>query len=161
MLFKIPTQDLIILIPRCIERVGIMPNTRREIRESAFILIFEKMFRDDSVEEILELAENIDGIIINTDVIKTFTGTVEKADEFDEIITKYSEKRIVDRIPKINLAILRLALYEALYDKKVPVNVAISEAVLLARKFAQEPDVAFINGVLGTYSRSDEAPKND
>lgn len=144
-----------------IERVENMPNTRRQKRESAFILIFEKLFRSDSIEEILELAENIDEIVIDTDVIKTFTETVNKANELDEIITKYSEKRIVDRIPKINLAILRLALYEALYDEKVPINVAINEAVLLAKKYAQEPDVGFINGVLGAYSRSDEAPKND
>jgi len=150
-----------LLLKRMIERVENMPNTRRQKRESAFILIFEKLFRSDSIEEILELAENIDEIVIDTDVIKTFTETVNKANELDEIITKYSEKRIVDRIPKINLAILRLALYEALYDEKVPINVAINEAVLLAKKYAQEPDVGFINGVLGAYSRSDEAPKND
>lgn len=134
-----------------------MPATRREIRESAFILIFEKLFRDDSVEEIIELAENIDGITINSDVIKTFSQTVEKSDEFDAIITKFSEKRTVDRIPKVNLAILKLALYEAIYDEKVPLNVAINEAVLLAKKFAQEADVSFINGILGSYSRSGDA----
>lgn len=137
-----------------------MPNSRRENRESAFILIFEKLFRNDSVDEIIELAENIDDIIINSDVITKFEGVVNKADELDEIITKYSEKRSVNRIPKVNLAILRLALYEVLYDEKVPLNVAINEAVLLAKKFAQEPDVAFINGVLGSYARSEEGSKN-
>lgn len=137
-----------------------MPNSRRENRESAFILIFEKLFRDDSVDEIIELAENIDDIIINSDVITKFEGVVNKADELDEIITKYSEKRSVSRIPKVNLAILRLALYEAIYDEKVPLNVAINEAVLLAKKFAQEPDVAFINGVLGSYARSEEGSNN-
>lgn len=137
-----------------------MPKSRRLNRESAFILVFEKLFREESVEEIIELAENIDGIIINDDVIKVFSETVLKSDEFDKIITKFSEKRSVDRIPKVNLAILRLALYEAIYDEKVPLNVAINEAVLLAKKFAQEPDVSFINGVLGSYARSDEAPEN-
>ncbi len=137
-----------------------MANTRREIREAAFILIFEKMFRDDSVDEIIELAENIDDLVINSDVINMFTQTVEKADELDEIIKKYSEKRAVDRIPKVNLAILRLALYEDKYVEKVPQNVAINEAVLLAKKFAQEPDVSFINGVLGAYSRNEEGKNN-
>jgi N utilization substance protein B len=137
-----------------------MPNSRRENRESAFILIFEKLFRDDSVDEIIELAENIDDIIINSEVITKFEGVVNKADELDEIITKYSEKRSVSRIPKVNLAILRLALYEAIYDEKAPLNVAINEAVLLAKKFAQEPDVAFINGVLGSYARSEEGSNN-
>ena len=137
-----------------------MPQSRRKNRECAFILIFEKLFRNDTIDEILELAENIDDIVINSDVITTLTNVVEKADELDEIITKFSEKRSVDRIPKVNLAILRLALYEAIYDEKVPQNVAINEAVLLAKKFAQEPDVSFINGVLGSYSRSEEGSKN-
>lgn len=137
-----------------------MPNSRRENRESAFILIFESMFRNDSVDEIIELAENIDDLKINSDVITIFSETVNKADELDNIITKFSEKRLVDRIPKVNHAILRLALYEAIYDERVPQNVAINEAVLLAKKFAQEPDVAFINGVLGAYSRSEEGRQN-
>ena len=54
----------------------------------------------------------------------------------------------------MNLAILRLALYEAVYDDKVPVNVAISEAVRIAKKYAQKNDAAFINGVLGAFARS-------
>lgn len=137
-----------------------MPNSRRENRESAFILIFEKMFRSDTVDEIVELADNIDDLKINSDVINIFSETVNKAVELDNIITKFSEKRSVDRIPKVNHAILRLALYEAIYDERVPQNVAINEAVLLAKKFAQEPDVAFINGVLGAYSRSEEGKQN-
>lgn len=133
-----------------------MQNTRRENRESAFILIFEKLFRDDSIDDIIELAENIDSFQINSHVIKTFTNVTEKASEFDKIIEKFSEKRSVSRIPKVNLALLRLALYEAIYDEKVPLNVAINEAVLLAKKYAQQPDVAFINGVLGAYARDKE-----
>ena len=78
----------------------------------------------------------------------------EKAAEVDKTIVVYSTKRSIERIAKINLAILRLALYEAAYEKDVPVNVAISEAVSIAEKYAQEADVAFINGVLGAYSRS-------
>ena len=131
-----------------------MPNSRRKNRESAFILIFEKQFRDDSYEEIIELANEIDDVEINDHVKKTFTSTFEKLDELDEIITKYSNKRSLDRIPKVNLAILRLALYEIKYDDKVPLNVGINEAVLLAKKFAQTPGASFINGVLGAYAKS-------
>lgn len=133
-----------------------MPNTRRQIRESAFILIFEKLFRDESADEIIELADNIDDITINEEVVSEFKGVFEKADELDDIIKKFSDKRSIDRIPKVNLAILRLALYECIYIDKVPVNVAINEAVLLTKKFAQKPDVAFVNGILGAYSRNTE-----
>ena len=45
-------------------------------------------------------------------------------------------------------------MYEAIYEEKVPVNVAISEAVIITKKYAQKADVSFINGVLGAYSRS-------
>lgn len=132
-----------------------MSVNRREVRESVFILSFEKLFRDDSEDEIIEIASEIGELTINDEVIHNFKGIFEKAQELDTIISKYSDKRTIERIPKINLAILRLALYEALYDEKVPLNVAISEAVALAGKFAQEPDIAFINGVLGAYARGE------
>ena len=134
-----------------------LPTNRREVRESVFILSFEKLFRDDSADEIIDLAKELGDITVNNEVIHNFKGIIEKADELDAVIAKFSDKRTIDRIPKINLALLRLAIYEARYDDKVPINVAISEAVALAGKYAQDPDVAFINGVLGSYSRSDEA----
>ena len=132
-----------------------MSVNRREVRESVFILSFEKLFRDDSEDAIIEIASEIGELTINDEVKHNFKGIFEKAQELDTIISKYSDKRTIERIPKINLAILRLALYEALYDEKVPLNVAISEAVALAGKFAQEPDIAFINGVLGAYARGE------
>ncbi len=137
-----------------------MSYSRRRNRESAFVLIFEKLFAEDTVDEIIEMADNIDDIVISSDVINTFKGVVEKSDELDQIISKLSKKRSIDRIPKINMAILRLALYEAIYDNKVPVNVAINEAVLLAKKYAQDVDASFINGLLGSYARNIEEDKN-
>ncbi|HNX64662.1 MAG TPA: transcription antitermination factor NusB [Oscillospiraceae bacterium] len=128
---------------------------RREIRESAFKLTFESLFRDDSADEIIALAEDVEEITVNDDVIKLFKGTLEKSEELNMIIEKYSEKRALDRIPKVNIAVLKLALYEILYDEKVPLNVAINEAVLISKKYSQEADVNFVNGVLGAYSRAE------
>jgi len=130
--------------------------SRREMRESAFKLVFESLFRNESADEIIELAEGIDEIIINDDVVRMFKGTVEHSKELDEIISKFSEKRQFERIPKVNIAVLRLALYEILYEEKVPMNVAINEAVLISKKYSHESDVAFVNGILGAYSRSKE-----
>ena len=128
---------------------------RREIRECAFKLTFESLFRDDSTDEIIALAEDVEEITVTDDVIKLFKGTIEKSDELNKIIEKYSEKRALDRIPKVNIAVLKLALYEILYDEKVPLNVAINEAVLISKKYSQEADVNFVNGVLGAYSRAE------
>ena len=113
------------------------------------------------MEEIFETASEAESVIVNNEVKALVCGIIEKSDEIDEIISKYSDKRAVERIPKINLAVLRLAIYEAIYDEKVPVNVAISEAVALVGKYALDSDVSFVNGVLGSYSRSEGAPQNN
>lgn len=140
-----------------------MSIPRSAIRESAFVIIFEKSFRDDDLNVIFDDALNsLDEdkeIVLNEEVKNLVSAVYENSEKIDSIISKFSDKRSIERIPKINLAILRLAIYEALYDEKVPINVAISEAVLIAKKYAQKPDVSFINGVLGAFSRSDDAKK--
>ena len=131
----------------------------REVREGAFILYFEKLFRNDPLDEIFEITKEAgaDKLNISSKSLALAKNIDEKAEDLDAIIAEYSKKRSIERIAKINLAILRLGLYEAIYAEKVPVNVAISEAVGLAEKYAREPDVAFINGVLGAFSRSEAA----
>lgn len=130
--------------------------TRSEIREQAFVLVFESLFRENEIDEIISMAEEIEEFIINDDVLSLFRGTTEKLAEISEIIEKYSEKRQVGRIPKVNLAVLSLAVYEIEYTD-IPINAAISEAVNLAKKYSYENDVAFVNGVLGAYSRDKES----
>lgn len=127
---------------------------RSEIREAAFFLVFEKMFSDDTEDMIIDIAYEVDEFEVVEDVEILFKNVSAKSSELDEIIAKYSEKRQLSRIPKVSLAILRIALYEFLYDDKVPGNVAISEAVILTKKFAFDADVQFVNGVLGEFSRS-------
>lgn len=127
---------------------------RREVRQAAFLLSFEKMFLDDDLDKIFESAEELGEFIpVNDEVKALVRGIFDKQDELDSIISKYSDKRAVSRIPKVDLTALRLAIYEALYDEKVPVNVAISEAVALTEKYALEPDIAFVNGLLGSFAK--------
>ena len=132
-----------------------MPNiSRREIRDSAMKLLFETTMRDDSVETLYAIAEEIDEIIVNDDVRTLVDGTLAHQDELDELIQKYSPKRSIKRIPKLTLSILRLAMYEIGYDDLTPTNAAISEAILLAENYSYyEEDVRFINGLLGAYAR--------
>ena len=134
--------------------------TRREIRDSAFKLIFEKLLRDDDINELYEIAEEIDEITVNDEVKKIVEGTLAHAEELDGIISKYSKSRSVSRISKLNLAILRIAMYESLYDENTPMNAAISEAVALAGTYTYKEDIGFINGVLGAFSR-DRAPQEE
>lgn len=127
--------------------------TRREVRENAFKLVFEQLLRDDDINELYEIAEEVDEITVNDDVKKIVGGTMEHSQEIEEIISGYSKSRSIARISKLNLAILKIAVYEAIYDEKVPVNIAINEAVILAQMYAYPEDISFINGVLGALAR--------
>ena len=84
-----------------------MSVTRHDIRESEFIIIFEKLFRDESITELLELSLDNESVTVNEEVKETAEGVFAKLDEVDAVITKFSEKRNIARMPKINLAILR------------------------------------------------------
>lgn len=133
---------------------------RSEIREAAFILTFEKLFSDSTAEEIIEAAYDADEFDMDDNVEKLFTAVDGKAEEIDGIIAKYSEKRQFSRIPKVSVAVLRIAVYEMLHDDTVPVNVAISEAVILSKKFSFAPDTQFVNGVLGALAKDIEKDKD-
>ncbi len=136
--------------------------TRREIRDSAFKLLFEQLLRDDDIQELYEIAEEIDEICVNDEVKKLVDGTLAHKEELDQIISGYSKSRSISRISKLNLAILRLAMFESLYDENTPMNAAISEAIKLAGTYTYQEDTSFINGVLGAFSRdrAKEATEN-
>ena len=126
--------------------------TRREIRDSAFKIIFESLLRDDSVEELYEVAEEADEVTINNEVKKIVEGVISHSDELDKIISKYSKTRTLSRISKPSLAILELAVYEIKYLDNVPASVAINEAVELAKKYTID-ESGFVNGILGSFVR--------
>lgn len=134
--------------------------SRSESREAAFMLLFENMFRNEDPDDIIDTAVVADLFDISDDADKLFRSVWEKRDELAAVIDKYSEKRQFSRIPKVSAAVLEIAIYESLYDDNVPVNVAISEAVILAKKYAMEPDVKFVNGLLSSFA-GDIAKKED
>ena len=119
-------------------------------------LLFIYSMRDDKIETLYEIAENdADAEILVDDKVKELVdGTLAHLAEIDETIGRLSPKRSVERIPKLSLAVLRLAMYEMRWDDGTPVNAAVSEAVLLAEQYTPaEEDIRFINGVLGSYAR--------
>lgn len=133
-----------------------MSLSRSKIREVAFLILFEKEFSNESIDEICEMIEEDDILLINDDIKEIVNGVLDNLETIDSIIEKYSQKRTIARIPKVNLTILRIAIYESIYSEKASTNIAISEAVLLAEEYAFESDVKFINGALGSFSRSDD-----
>ena len=128
--------------------------TRREERELAFSLIFEKIFNDEfSMDEIINNAVEARLVEESTYAFSLAQLTYEHVEEFDNIINENSVGWKVERLPKVSLAIMRLALCEILYVPSIPNGVSINEAVELAKKFSSNEDASFINGVLGKYVR--------
>ena len=127
--------------------------TRHQMRENAFLLVFEKLFREEeTVDEILNLAEECDCITVNENVEAMFRGVFENLSEIDVLIEKNLKNWKKERISKVSLAILRLGVYEILYDD-IDNDIVASECVKLAETFAFDEDVSFVNGIIGSVVR--------
>ncbi len=128
---------------------------RHDAREQAMALIFEKSFRDD--DNILQIItdafegrnEQIDDFAKNLSL-----GVEAKMEDIDRKITINLTGWKIDRLSRVALAIMRVAICEIDSFDDIPVSVSINEAVELAKKFATDEDAAYINGVLGAYARS-------
>lgn len=127
--------------------------TRKQAREEAFILIFEKEFNDESVENILELNEAVREIVPDEYIKEVFFGVFNNLDTVDGIISANSKGWSIKRLSKVALAVLRLAIYEMKFVDSIPVSVSINEAVELCKKYATKDDSAFVNGILATVSK--------
>lgn len=136
--------------------------TRHEIRETEFLLLFEKTFCDEPVRDLVTQHETEYEYKFDAEVETTVEDIIERLPELDAIIRSFSKTRAVDRIPRVNLSILRLAVYEILYrGDQIPINAAVNEAVGLARAYGQDSDVKFVNGVLGAYTRGIKSKENE
>lgn len=135
--------------------------TRREAREQALCIVFERMFNDEPVKEILSLARDARDLEPDPFAIQLANGVCNHVDDIDAKIEKYSIGWSNTRISKVVLSILRMSIYEIDNISSIPVSVSINEAVELAKKYGGDGDSAFINGLLGTFVRTDEIEKPD
>ena len=126
---------------------------RYKQREQAFLLLFESQFSERDCDELIEIyAENIEEVGDYSKLL--FKGAYEKRDELDGIISEFSKGWKLYRISKVNISVLRIALFEIIYVDEVPASVAINEAVELTKKYSSKEDASFVNGILGSYTRS-------
>lgn len=127
---------------------------RRELREHIFELLFRIEFHDgeEMPEQIKMFFEDIEMIIIEEKdrayIENKYNDVVLNLKEIDDSINTIAEGWKTNRMGKVDLTIIRLAVYEMKYDEDVPVNVAINEAVELAKKFGGDESPAFVNGIL-------------
>lgn len=126
--------------------------SRPEVREGAFLVLYQLLF-GTSLEEIDELNAEAFDMAKNEQTDEIVNGVLEHDEELRDIIAKYSASRSVSRIAKVNMIILKIAVYEMKYCERVPNAAAINEAVELAKKYSLKSDSGFINGILNSYMR--------
>ncbi len=140
---------------------------RRELREQVFRLLFRVSFHtaEDMKEQMLLWTEDLPAEDTqeafkekDIDYITTRCGKVQdKVAQIDPIINENTEGWNTERMGKVELTVLRLAVYEILFDDDIPASVAINEAVEIAKKYGQESSGAFVNAILGKVAKSDES----
>ncbi|MBR2176897.1 MAG: transcription antitermination factor NusB [Clostridia bacterium] len=131
-------------------------KARHEERKQALYLLFEQIFQKDSMESIIEDAKDARDAEIGSYTRKLIGGVEERLEELDKHIEANLKGWRKNRISKVSLTIMRMAVYEMLYVDEIPVSVSINEAVELAKEFATPADGSFVNGVLGSIAKTVE-----
>lgn len=126
---------------------------RRGIREQVFKLLFRVEFNAmEEMEEQCQLFFQDDDLQISEkeekQITEKFQNASAKLEEIDQLLNDTVEGWTTSRMGKVELAILRLAVYEMKYDSQIPEGVAINEAVELAKKYGQDESSKFVNAVL-------------
>ena len=132
--------------------------SRRSARKNAFFLLFQMDFNEaaefEQVKEIF-FAEKEEPVEENDKafILSEVEGVHEHLEEIDAVIEQSAKGWDISQMNKVDLAILRLAVYEMKFGE-TPVGVAINEAVELAKKFSSDEAPAFVNGVLGKAAQA-------
>lgn len=126
--------------------------TRREIREQVFKMLFRvEIYNQEEMSEQIALCEDDACSWKEKDktyIFEKVEKISEKLEEIDAKINEVSEGWKTGRMGKVDLTLIRLAVYEMLYEEDVPAKVAINEAVELAKQYGTDNSPSFVNGVL-------------
>ncbi|MBO5055158.1 MAG: transcription antitermination factor NusB [Lachnospiraceae bacterium] len=131
--------------------------SRRELRELIFKLLFRIEFNsreemDKQTEFFFEEEENQADAADTAYITDKFSRIVERLETIDSTLNEKVKGWDTGRMGKVDLTILRLAVYEILFDEEIPTGVAINEAVELAKKYGQDSSPSFVNGVLAKFA---------
>ncbi|MEN9715541.1 MAG: hypothetical protein RJA35_1008 [Actinomycetota bacterium] len=137
-------------------------SARSKARKRAVDAIFQSDLRKEDPGVLLgatyrqvEDRQNQDEIFNYAQLI--VDGVVDHHDEIDDLIETYANDWTIDRMPALDRAILRCALWEILYNEEVPAGVAIDEAVEIAKEYSTDESSGFINGVLSKIAGTRKA----
>lgn len=136
-------------------------QNRKKARDSAYKLIYEFLFSGQTNERTLAVMTAQDLPYKEIEYVeKVYNGVVEHLDELRDIVSMYAVGFEVDRLYKLDLAAMYLAIYEMKYMDDIPLNVSISEAIELVKLYSTEKSHVYVNGILSSVYKSMTA-KND
>lgn len=125
-------------------------DTREELMKLFYQLDINETFNDFDIEKYVKSLE----IIVDEEYfLRTAKSCCENIDSINDSIETYSNGWKLNRIARIDLAVLRLAICEIEYDDSIPLSVSINEAVEISKKYSNSDSHKFINGILGNLSR--------
>ena len=123
-------------------------SARRKARKRALDFLYEADLRGTNALE-LYLARGSDELAQEAYVEKLLRGVAEHQNKLDELIMTYAQGWDMDRMPAIDRNLLRLSIYELLWEPELDENIAINEAVEMAAELSTNDSSSYINGVLG------------
>ncbi len=125
---------------------------RRQSRENAVVAMFEFSFAANSMEDIIEMSRMIEEFAVDDYAEKILNYFCENSCEVDDLIKDRLKDWKMDRLPKINVAILRTSVSEMMASSDNIDSIVINEAVEIAKKYSGDTDYQFINGILGAIA---------
>jgi N utilization substance protein B len=131
-----------------------MSSSRHKDRKLVLELLYENDVTHKSLKEILDTKRALNiNIFLSEFAIRLLNGVIRNRELLDEILERYSECWKVPRMPVVDRNILRMGLYEILFEDDIPPAVTINECVELAKVYSTDEARRFINGVLGRIVR--------
>ena len=128
---------------------------RKKSRDSVYKLIYEFLFSGVENTKTLAIMTSGDLPMSEYDYITTvYKGVISKIDELKDIVAEYARGFDVDRVYKLDLAALLLAIYEMKYMPDIPLGTSIAEAVELVKIYSTEKSYSFVNGILSSVYKS-------
>ncbi len=125
-------------------------GARSKARKRAIDLLYAAALRGEDARTLLaERTSGPDAVLVNDYTVTLVEGVTVHRDRIDELLAEHAEGWTLPRMPPVDLAVLRLGLYELLWLPDVPDPVAIDEAVALAKSLSTDDSPRFVNGVLG------------
>lgn len=129
-------------------------GARTKARKRALDILFESELRRAPVLETLAARVAAGEPPVGEYTVELVEGVTNRHEEIDELITRFSQGWTLQRMPAVDRNILRIGAYEVLFRDDVPDEVAVSEAVGLARELSTDESAPFVNGLLAALARS-------